>query len=271
MLGDITIGQLSPVSSPVHKLDPRFKIVFTIVFVVMLFCANTLGGAVLTVLFVLLSYAISKIPFKMLIKTIKPIIPIVLFMLIFNIFFYTGKTVIFEYGFIKLSLEGIYNALFMVFRIITIIAGTSLLTYTSSSIELTDAIESLLSPLKVIKFPVHELAMMMTIALRFIPTLIDETNKIMSAQKSRGADIESGNIFARAKALMPILIPLFVSAIKRANELATAMEARCYHNGIGRTRMKKLKSSYRDIVALIFVLVFLTGVILFGVYTRHII
>ena len=245
MLGDITIGQMYPVSSPVHKLDPRFKIVFTIIFVIMLFCANTIGGAILTVFFVLFCYALSKIPFKMLLKTVKPIIPIVLFMLVFNVFFYTGKTIIFEYGIIKLSLEGIYNALFMVFRIITIIAGTSLLTYTSSSIELTDAIESLLSPLKAIRFPVHELAMMMTIALRFIPTLIEETDKIMMAQKARGASLDSGGLMKRAKSLVPILIPLFVSAFKRANELATAMECRCYKGG-GRTKLRTLRATKLD-------------------------
>ena len=207
----------------------------------------------------------------MLLKTVKPIVPIVLFMMLFNVFFYQGETVLYKLWILTITKEGLFAALFMVFRIILIISGTALLTYTTSSIELTDAIESLLSPLKVIRFPVHELAMMMTIALRFIPTLIEETEKIMSAQKARGADFESGNIIARAKALMPILIPLFISAIKRAGDLATAMESRCYHNGIGRTRMKKLKASGRDFVALAVMLLLLAAVIVTGIYTPEII
>lgn len=271
MLTDITIGQMYPANSVVHRLDARFKIVFTIVFVVMLFLANTIGGMAVNILFVLIAYIISKIPFKMLLKTTKPIIPIIIFMLIFNIIFGRGETVLCKLGFIEISVESLVNAGFMVFRIITIIAGTALLTYTTSSIELTDAIESLLSPLKKVKFPVHELAMMMTIALRFIPTLIEETDKIISAQKSRGADFESGNLLSRAKALMPILIPLFISAIKRANELATAMESRCYHNGIGRTRMKKLKSSKRDYIASLVMLLILGAVIAFQILTKSVI
>ena len=271
MLGDITIGQMYPANSVVHRLDPRFKLVFTIMFVVMLFCANSYLGLALNLAFVIISYLIAKIPFKMLIKTVKPIVPIVLFMMLFNIFFYQGETVLYKLGILTITREGLFAAMFMVFRILLIIAGTSLLTYTTSSIELTDAIESLLSPLKVVKFPVHELAMMMTIALRFIPTLIEETNKIMTAQKARGADFESGNILKRAKALMPILIPLFISAIKRAGDLATAMESRCYHNGIGRTRMKKLKAGARDFVALGVMLIIVAAVITAGIFTPKII
>lgn len=271
MLSDITIGQMYPASSPVHRLDARFKIVFTVLFVVALFMSNTIPAIILNIVFILSVYVFSKIPLKMLFKTIKPIIPIVVFMMFFNIFFYTGRTVLFKVWILTLTKEGLVNALFMAFRVIAIISGTAVLTYTTSSIELTDAIESLFTPLKVIKFPVHELAMMMTIALRFIPTLIEETEKIMSAQKSRGADFESGNMIKRAKALMPILIPLFISAIKRANELATAMESRCYHNGIGRTRMKQLKSSTRDFVALIVMALFLSAVILMRVFLPHII
>lgn len=271
MLGDITIGQMYPANSVIHRLDPRFKLVFTILFVVMLFCANTPLALALNVAFVIFCYAAAKIPLKMLVKTIKPVIPIILFMLVFNIFFYSGKTILFELWVFKISREGLIQAGFMAFRIILIIAGTAILTYTTSSIELTDAIESLFSPLKVIHFPVHELAMMMTIALRFIPTLIEETQKIMSAQKARGADFESGNIIARAKALMPILIPLFISAIKRAGDLATAMESRCYHNGIGRTRMKKLKAGARDAVALLVMIAMLAAVIVLGIFTPKII
>ena len=264
-MGDITIGQLYPSNSVIHKLDPRFKIVFTIIFVAMIFVADTILAILLNLVFVLVSYIVSKIPIKMLWKTLKPVIPIVAFMLLFNIFFYSGETVLFKAWIFEITLEGVKSALLMIFRITLIVSGTSLLTFTTSSIELTDAIEGLLSPLKKIGFPVHELAMMMTIALRFIPTLIEEIEKIMSAQKARGADFESGNIIARVKALLPILIPLFISAIKRANELATAMESRCYHNGIGRTRLKVLKSGKNDTVALFVMLLLLAAVILLSV------
>jgi len=264
---DITIGQMYPGNSVVHRLDPRFKIVFTMIFVVMLFTASTPITMALNVVFVLFCYILAKIPFKMLWKTLKPVIPIVIFMTVFNLLFYSGETVLLKAWIFKITLEGVKTAVFMIFRITLIILGTSLLTYTTSSIELTDAIESLLSPLKKLRFPVHELAMMMTIALRFIPTLIEETQKIMSAQKARGADFESGNLIQRAKALMPILIPLFISAIKRAGELATAMESRCYHNGIGRTRLKKLESSRRDYVALFVMIALAAAVVLLSVYT----
>ena len=264
---DITIGQMYPGNSVVHRLDPRFKIVFTLIFVVMLFSASSAAAMILNIAFVLFCYILAKIPLKMLWKTLKPVIPIVIFMTVFNVLFFGGETVLFKAWIFKVTLEGVMTAVFMIFRISLIIVGTSLLTYTTSSIELTDAIESLLSPLKKIRFPVHELAMMMTIALRFIPTLIEETGKIMSAQKARGADFESGNLIARAKALMPILIPLFISAIKRAGELATAMESRCYHNGIGRTRLKKLTSSKRDYVALAVMIALAAVVFLLSAFT----
>ena len=271
MLGDITIGQMYPANSVIHRLDPRFKLVFTIMFVIALFCADSYIGLAVNLVFVIVAYALSKIPIKMLVKTVKPLLPIVLFMMIFNVLFYQGETVLYKLWIFTITREGVVAAAFMVFRIILIISGTALLTYTTSSIELTDAIESLLSPLKIVKFPVHELAMMMTIALRFIPTLIEETEKIMSAQKARGADFESGNLIKRAKALMPILIPLFISAIKRAGDLATAMESRCYHNGIGRTRMKKLKAGGRDFVSLAVMLLILAAVIVAGIFTPKII
>ncbi len=249
-MGDITLGQMYPGNSVLHRLDARFKIVFTVMFVVMLFISSSPIALAVNAVFVAASYLLAKIPFKMLFKTLKPVIPIVLFMLVFNIIFYSGETVLLKFWIFKITKEGLLTAVFMVFRISLIVLGTALLTYTTSSIELTDAIESLLSPLKKLRFPVHELAMMMTIALRFIPTLIEETGKIMSAQKARGADFESGNIAKRVKALFPIIIPLFASAIKRAGELATAMESRCYNNGIGRTRLKVLKSGKNDYVAL---------------------
>ncbi|MBQ9937334.1 MAG: energy-coupling factor transporter transmembrane protein EcfT [Oscillospiraceae bacterium] len=255
MLSDITIGQMFPGNSLIHKLDARYKIVFTIIFMVMLFCANSLIGMAITLLFVIFIYLLAKIPLTMLLKSLKPIIPIVIFMTVFNVFFYSGETVIFKWGIIKLTLEGLKMTGVMMFRVISVISGTAMLTYTTSSIELTDAIESLMSPLKKVKFPVHDLSMMMTIALRFIPTLIEETDKIMSAQKSRGADFESGNIIKRAKALMPILIPLFLSAVTRAGELATAMESRCYRGGEGRTKMKQPKSDKRDYISLVFMIV----------------
>jgi energy-coupling factor transport system permease protein len=197
----------------------------------------------------------------MLIKSIKPIIPILIFTGLLNLFFLHDGQVYFHWKFIKITSYGVETSVFMLFRIILLVCGSSLLTYTTSPIVLTDAIESLLSPLKKLKLPIHELAMMMTIALRFIPTLIEETDKIMSAQKSRGADLETGGLVKRAKALVPILIPLFVSSFRRAEELAPAMECRCYHGGEGRTRLKVLKSSYRDWLGVLFTFVFFAAII----------
>ena len=262
---DITIGQMYPSNSIVHRLDARFKIVFTIMFVAMLFISSSPISVALNIVFVIFSYALSKIPFKMLLKTLRPVIPIIVFMTVFNILFYGGETLLLKWWIFKITKEGLVTAGFMILRIILIIAGTSLLTYTTSSMELTDALESLLSPLKKVKLPVHELAMMMTIALRFIPTLIEETQKIMSAQKARGADFESGNILKRARALMPILIPLFISAFRRADELAVAMESRCYHGGEGRTKMKQTKITKRDIIAITAFLIVAALIIIFEI------
>jgi energy-coupling factor transport system permease protein len=195
-------------------------------------------------------YAVSGIRFKMMFKSLKPIIPLILFTGILNLFFIRGEEVLFSWAFISIHAEGVRLSVFMVTRIITLITGMSLLTYTSSPIMLTDAIESLLSPLKKLRFPVHELAMMMMIALRFIPLLIEETDKIIMAQKARGANLDAKGLIKKAKALIPILIPLFISAFKRANELAMAMECRCYRGGEGRTRLKKLKCSALDFMAL---------------------
>mgnify|MGYP002767118697 FL=1 len=230
MLKDITIGQYFPGNSAVHRLDPRFKIIITAVFIVSLFCADNFLGLLISCVFMLISFLISKIPLKLMMKSIKPIVPIIIFTTVLNLFFLDGVT-LFKLGFLKITYEGVRTSVFMIIRIIALIMGSSLLTYTTSPITLTDAIERLMSPLAKIHLPVHELAMMMTIALRFIPTLIEETDKIMSAQKARGADMESGNLMQRAKALTPILIPLFVSAFRRAEELALAMECRCYHGG----------------------------------------
>lgn len=264
MLKDITIGQYFPGNSAVHRLDPRFKIIITAVFIVSLFCANNFLGLLISCVFMLISFLISQIPLKLMMKSIKPIIPIIIFTTVLNLFFLDGVT-LFKLGFIKITYEGIRTSLFMIIRIIALIMGSSLLTYTTSPITLTDAIERLMSPLAKIHLPVHELAMMMTIALRFIPTLIEETDKIMSAQKARGADMESGSLMQRAKALTPILIPLFVSAFRRAEELALAMECRCYHGGEGRTRLKELKSTAGDYTALGLSFVFLDAVILMNI------
>lgn len=266
MLKDITMGQFFPGQSFIHKLDPRFKIVFTIIFIVMLFVADSFSGLGIGICFMLFAFLVSKIPFSMMLKSLKPILPIIIFTSLLNIFFIRTGDVVLKFAFVIITKQGLETAGFMVIRIVALIVGTSLLTYTTSPIVLTDAIERLLSPLKKIKVPVHELAMMMTIALRFIPTLIDETDKIMSAQKARGADMESGNIVQRAKALVPVLVPLFVSSFRRAEELALAMECRCYHGGEGRTRMKQLKATYRDFVALVVMGVTMALVVLCNIY-----
>lgn len=250
MLKDITIGQFFPGNSLIHRLDSRFKIILVILYVVMLFVANNFYGLAVSGIFILMVYAISGISFKLILKSLKPIIPIIMFTAILNIFFVKGDgEPLLSFWVINIYSKGIETSLFMILRIVLLIIGMSLLTYTTSPIVLTDAIESLMNPLKKIKFPVHELAMMMTIALRFIPTLVEETDKIMMAQKARGASLDSGGILSRAKSMVPILIPLFVSAFKRANELATAMECRCYRGGEGRTRLRKLRCAPIDFLA----------------------
>lgn len=242
-------------------MDARIKIVLTAVFIVMLFIADNLAGLAVGIAFTALIFVISRIPLKMILKSLKPIVPIIIFTALLNLFFIRTGDPYFQWKFIKITNEGVDTAVYMVVRIICLIAGTSLLTYTTSPIDLTDAIERLLSPLKKIRIPVHELAMMMTIALRFIPTLIEETDKIIAAQKARGADMENGSLIDKAKALIPILIPLFVASFRHAEELALAMECRCYHGGEGRTRMKQLKMSSLDIWGSMFCIVFLAGVI----------
>lgn len=267
MLKDITIGQYFPGNSPVHRMDSRVKLVLTMAFIVMLFMSSSIYGLLIGILFTVLSFAVSKIPVKMILKSLKPIVPIIIFTAVLNLFFVRTGEVLWEFKFIKITSEGIHTAVFMTVRIICLIVGSSLLTYTTSPIDLTDAIERLLSPLKKIKAPVHELAMMMTIALRFIPTLIEETDKIMAAQKARGADMETGSLIQRAKALIPILIPLFVSSFRRAEELALAMECRCYHGGEGRTRMKQLKTSGIDYIAIAITMLFIAAVVVINILT----
>lgn len=258
MIKDITIGQYLPGESIVHRLDPRVKIMASFIFIINLFIINNFWGYIPAFLFILTAVIISGIPFKYIFKGLKPIIAIIIITALINIFLTTG-TVIYTVGPLTITREGLRLAGFMVIRLIFLIVGTSLLTLTTSPISLTDGIESLLNPMKRIGVPAHELAMMMTIALRFIPTLIDETDKIMKAQMARGADFESGNIIRRAKNLIPLLVPLFISSFRRADDLALAMEARCYRGGVNRTRMKQLKIEGRDIVAII-ALVFLSAV-----------
>ena len=254
MISDITLGQFFPGKSAIHKLDPRTKIILATLFIVAVFLANNpISFAFLLIVTVAL-ILISKISVKVILKSIKPIVFIILFTAIINIFVTKGEGApLLSWWVIEIYTEGIARAVMMAMRVILLIVGTSiLLTYTTSPISLTDGIESLLKPLKLIKVPVHVFAMMMTIALRFIPTLVEETEKIMNAQKSRGADFTQGNIIKRAKALIPILIPLFVSSFKRAEELATAMECRCYRGDVNRTKLVKLSFKIKDFVTLLF-------------------
>lgn len=252
MISDITLGQFFPGYSPIHKLDPRTKIILATLFIVAVFVANNPASFLLIGIVSLLLVSVSRISHSVIFKGIKPIIFIILFTALINIFMTKGEGApLVEFWVIKIYKEGIIRAVLMALRVIILIVGTSiLLTYTTSPIALTDGLESLLSPLKKIKVPVHTFAMMMSIALRFIPTLVEETEKIMNAQKSRGADFTSGSLAKRAKALVPLLIPLFVSSFKRAEELATAMECRCYRGDVGRTKLVKLEFKVRDFIFL---------------------
>lgn len=260
MLKDISLGQYFPGKSVIHRMDPRIKILLTVAYIVMLFLVKNAVSFGLVILFLILVTSVTKISFKIVLKGVKPILPLILFTSVLNIFFIAG-TPLWQWWIFTISEEGIRLAILMSIRIVCLIIGASLLTYTTSPIALTDAIERLFKPLNYVHFPVHEMAMMMTIALRFIPTLIEETDKIMSAQKARGADMESGGLVKRAKALIPILIPLFVSAFRRAEELALAMECRCYKGGEGRTRMKQLRLSKLDIMpTVVFTLIFAAAV-----------
>ena len=268
MIKNFTLGQYFNTASFIHKLDPRFKLVQIITLIVFVFLApNFIGLGILSavVLFVLL---LSKVPVLMYLRNLKPIIAIIVLTALLNIFYVKEGTVLFDWNFLTITTEGLIKAAFMATRIILMILISSVLTYTTTPTELTDAIESLLSPLKFIGLgeAVHTLAMMMTIALRFIPTLTDETDKIMSAQKARGADIENGGILKRLKALMPILIPLLFSSVRRAYELAEAMDCRCYTGGKGRTRMKKLAPTYRDFISLSFMLIVCASIILLRIF-----
>ena len=261
MLKDITLGQFFPGKTAIHRLDPRTKLLLLIVYIVALFLASSWGSYALVLLFLVGVTVLGRIPFKSMTRGLKPMLIFIVFTAVLNVFYTKGGTLLLDWWIFEIWSEGLKTAFFMVLRIMMLVCGTFLLTYTTSPIALTDALERLLSPLKKLRVPVHELAMMMSIALRFIPTLIEETDKIMSAQKARGADFETGSLIRRAKALIPILVPLFVSAFRRADELATAMECRCYHGGEGRTRLKVLRFGKIDLCAFFVGVMLLAAVI----------
>lgn len=261
MLRDITIGQYYPAESVIHKLDPRTKILGSLMMIVALFVITPLWGYLIPFAALTLVIFLSKVPLKFILKGLKPILFFMIFAVSINIFFTPGK-LIFSFWFIEITMEGLERALMTLSRFIFLIITSSMVTLTTSPMALTDGIEKLLNPLKVIKFPAHELAMMMTIALRFIPTLIEEADKIMKAQTARGADFETGNIFNRAKNMIPLLVPLFISAFRRADELAMAMEARCYRGGVGRTRMKQLRFNRKDVFALAISVLYCTSIMI---------
>ena len=272
---DVTIGQYYGTGSVIHRLDPRAKLLFVLTFIVSIFVAKDVYAFAFLALVVIASVLISRVPIRLVLKGLKPLVIIILFTSVLNIFLTRGEELLFTKEIIKdfwtvnIYKEGLINAALLALRIIILLMGTSVyFSYATTPIELTDGLERGLAPLKKIKVPVHEFAMMMTIALRFIPTLIDETIKIMNAQKARGADFSTGGLIKRAKALIPIIIPLFVSSFRRAEELATAMECRCYHGGNGRTRMNVLKMKIRDYVFIILSLTMLAGVIVINIYAN---
>ena len=266
MLTNITMGQYYPVDSPVHRLDPRIKLILTIVFIVIVFIAKTFLGYAVILGFVWLVSRLANVPFRMLMRGLKPLRLIIILTFLLNLFFTPGETVWIQFWIVRIAKEGFLQAAFFSLRLVFLVIGTSLLTLTTSPVSLSDGIELLLSPLKKIRFPAHELAMMMTIALRFIPTLLEETDKIMKAQMARGADFESGNLISRARAMVPLLVPLFVSAFRRASDLAMAMESRCYHGGEGRTRLRVLKITKNDWLACGVMAALLSLIILEGVF-----
>ncbi|ARP49912.1 MULTISPECIES: energy-coupling factor transporter transmembrane component T family protein [Caproicibacterium] len=264
MTRDIALGQFIPGKSLLHRLDPRIKLVLTVAFIVYIFVAQNFAGLVLLVVATFALMAVSGVPIKLYFKSMKGILFIVLFTAVLNLFYGTGPVLV-QLGFMQITANGIRNAIFIAVRIVSLILFSSILTFTTSPTELTDAMERLLSPLKVFHVKVHEISMMMTIALRFVPTLLDETDRIMSAQKARGADMESGGLMQRIKALIPVLIPLFVSSFRRAYDLAMAMECRCYHGGEGRTKMKVLHLQTIDLVAVVFAILMLAAIILLNI------
>ena len=260
---DITIGQFYPADSVIHKLDPRVKLIGTFAFLISLFVGKGIPAYAIATVFLAVVIKLSKVPFKMILKGLKAIIIILLVTVSFNLFLTDGE-ILFQISFLKITREGVSVAFFMALRLIYLVVGASLMTLTTTPNDLTDGLESVLAPLNKIKVPVHEISMMMSIALRFIPILMEETDRIMKAQKARGADFENGNLIQKAKAMVPLLVPLFISAFRRANDLAMAMEARCYRGGEGRTKMKPLHYQSVDWKAYVFVVVYLVAVIIIG-------
>ncbi|MBE6955443.1 MAG: energy-coupling factor transporter transmembrane protein EcfT [Ruminococcaceae bacterium] len=265
MLKDVTLGQYFPGDSLLHRLDPRTKLIMVVFYIAALFTAKWYISYALVLIFLAAAIKISTVRLKVILKGVKPLLFVIILTALLNLFYTPGREIV-SFWIFKITWEGIQSAVLMALRIVMLIAGTFLLTYTTSPILLTDGLENLLNPLKKIRVPVHELAMMMSIALRFIPTLIEETDKIISAQKSRGADFESGNLIKRAKALVPILVPLFISSFRRADELAVAMECRCYHGGEGRTRLKQLRYEMRDWLTLTVGAVLMAAVIALRIF-----
>ena len=270
MLNDVTFGQYYPVESFVHRLDPRVKLLALIAYIVLLFVANNFYSLATCAIVLIAALIAARVPFGSVLRSVKGVIFILIFTAVLNIFFHSGATVYWQWWYFKVTREGIIFTVFLILRLFFLVMGSSVLTLTTTPVSLTDGIESLLKPLKYIKFPVHELALIMSIALRFIPTLIDETNRIISAQKARGADFESGNIFKRIKAIVPILIPLLISAFRRAEELGDAMDARCYSSSKNRTKYKKLRMGWRDLVVAILFAALIAGVVLFNIYCAQI-
>ncbi len=268
MIRDITIGQYYPAKSVMHRLDPRVKLVSTLLYLISLFLFRNISGYIVATIFLVGIIRVSKVPFSYIVKGLKPIVMLLLITVIFNLFLTRDGAVLFHAWIFTVTEGGLRTAVYMAVRLIYLIIGSSLMTFTTTPNELTDGIETLLRPLNKIHVPVHEIAMMMSIALRFIPILLEETDKIMKAQLARGADFESGNILQRAKSMIPILVPLFVSAFRRANDLAMAMEARCYRGGEGRTKMKPLRYHGRDYVAYIVVIVYVITVVAIGKYVK---
>ena len=266
MLNDITLGQYFPGNSLLHRLDPRVKLLVTFVYIIAIFIPKNWAGLAVAVLFLFVCVALSRLPVRLITKTFKPIVPLILLTSVLNVFYLDSGNVWWDAGFFKLTDHGVYTAIFIAIRILCLIAGSSLLTYTTTPTALTDGLERLLSPLRHLRVPVHELSMMMTIALRFIPSLIEETDKIMAAQKARGADMESGGMMQRIRAFLPVLIPLFVSSFRRAYDLATAMECRCYRGGEGRTRLNRLQMQGRDVAVLVVTAVFVAALIVGNVW-----
>lgn len=270
MLKDVTFGQYYPVKSFVHNLDPRFKLLYLIAFIVMLFVAKSFYALALCALLLIIIIIAARVPFGSVLRSVKGIIFLLAFTSVLNIFFHGGERLLWQWGVIKIYTEGLIFAAFLMIRLFLLVMGSAVLTLTTTPVALTDGFESLLFPLALIKIPVHVLALIMSIALRFIPTLMDETNRIISAQKARGADIESGNIFKRIKAIIPVLIPLLISAFRRAEELGDAMDARCYSSEKKRTKYKKLRFGWRDLIGLLFAGILIAGVILLNMYAARI-